>query len=78
MALAKYFPHNTKIDFVGARYFAFTLTGLLFIGVMVALFVKGLNFGIDFEGGILIEARHKDRIDVADMTTVGVDETRRM
>ena len=67
MALAKYFPHNTKIDFVGARYFAFTLTGLLFIGVMVALFVKGLNFGIDFEGGILIEARHKDRIDVADV-----------
>jgi len=69
MALAKYFPHSTKIDFVGARYFAFSLTGILFVAVLISLFVRGLNYGIDFEGGILIEARHAERIDVAQVRT---------
>ena len=69
MALAKYFPHSTKIDFVGARYFAFSLTAVLFVAVLISLFVRGLNYGIDFEGGILIEARHAERIDVADVRT---------
>src|SRR6185503_17891026 len=67
MALAKYFPHALKIDFVGARYFAFALTGLLFIGVIVSLSVKGLNFGIDFQGGILIAATSQQKIDIGDV-----------
>ncbi len=67
MALAKYFPQTTKIDFVGARYFAFSLTALLFIGVVVSLSVRGLNFGIDFQGGLLIEAVSQQKIDIAEV-----------
>jgi preprotein translocase subunit SecF len=67
MALAKYFPAAPKIDFVGARYFAFSLTGLLFVGVVVSLLLKGLNFGIDFQGGLLIEAASQQKIDVAEV-----------
>lgn len=67
MALAKYFPHALKIDFVGARYFAFSLTALLFIGVIASLSIKGLNFGIDFQGGLLISATSQQKVDIADV-----------
>jgi len=67
MALARYFPHATKIDFVRARYFAFAFTGVLFLAVVAALVFKGLNLGIDFKGGILIEAVSRQKVDIADM-----------
>ncbi len=67
MALARYFPHGTKIDFVGARFFAFAFTGLLFLIAVGSLAVRGLNLGIDFNGGVLIEAAYKDRINIADV-----------
>ena len=78
MALAKYFPHATKVDFVGARFFAFSFTALLFVAVVVSLSIKGLNLGIDFEGGLLIEAASKQKIDIADVRrkvgTLGLGE----
>ncbi len=51
----KVVPDNTKIDFIGSRYIGFAVTGIMIIGAIVLLATKGLNYGIDFTGGTLIE-----------------------
>lgn len=43
------------IDFVGKRYWYFAFSALLIIPGLIALMVWGLNLGIDFTGGALLE-----------------------
>ncbi|NDE90169.1 MAG: protein translocase subunit SecF [Alphaproteobacteria bacterium] len=59
------FPENTKIDFIALRHFAFIVTGLMVVATIIVLFVPGLNYGTDFKGGILIEARSEQAIDTS-------------
>ncbi len=50
-------PPNTKFDFVGRRKPAFTISGMVVLASVLLVGALGLNFGIDFRGGILLEAR---------------------
>jgi preprotein translocase subunit SecF len=54
--LARVFRGETKIDFIGRRRVWFALSGLLILVSAVTLVVKGLNYGIEFEGGVSIKA----------------------
>jgi preprotein translocase subunit SecF len=71
-------PSDTHIDFVSKRWWAFSVTIALVIVTVVALFVKGLNFGIDFKGGILVEAKAPQAVDTAalrsDLSTLNLGE----
>src|SRR5262245_73355 len=50
-------PANTKIDFMRWHKITFIVSLCLVLGSFALIFLKGLNFGIDFEGGILIKAQ---------------------
>ena len=43
------------IDFMGKRHLAVIFSGLFFVGSIVALALQGVNRGLDFTGGALIE-----------------------
>jgi preprotein translocase subunit SecF len=49
--------HVPKIDFMRWHYFGFVFSGLLSVATVVIFLTAGLNYGIDFVGGTLIEAR---------------------
>ena len=57
MRLLKIVPDNTNIGFVRLRYWAFGLTALLSLLAIGLVFAKGLNLGVDFVGGLMIEER---------------------
>jgi len=47
-------PANTRIDFMRFHKPAFVLSVIMVLGSFVLLFTKGLNYGIDFAGGVLM------------------------
>lgn len=63
----KLVPAGTKIPFLKSRFIAFALSILLMIGSAGMFFGPGLNKGIDFEGGIMIEVGMAEAPDLAQM-----------
>lgn len=54
MRLIKLIPDDTNLDFLRWRNVAILLSTLLIIASIALIAVKGLNFGVDFEGGQVI------------------------
>jgi len=46
-----------NINFMGLRHIGFALSALMTIASIVLFFTHGLNYGIDFSGGTIIEVR---------------------
>ena len=52
-------PDNTHFDFTQFRRISFPISATLSIIAITLFFTHGLNFGIDFKGGTLLEVRAK-------------------
>ena len=73
MRLLRIVPDDTKFDFMRFRRISFPISAMLSIAAILLFFFHGLNFGIDFIGGTLIEVQTKGGpADLAKMrTTIG-------
>jgi preprotein translocase subunit SecF len=67
MKLINLIPVGTKINFLALRKIAIIASLALCVGSLGLLVTKGLNFGIDFRGGILLEIRTAQ---TADLSTI--------
>jgi preprotein translocase subunit SecF len=59
MRLLRIVPDDTKFDFMRFRRVSFPVSAMLSILAIALFFFHGLNFGIDFVGGTLMEVQSK-------------------
>ncbi len=58
---------NTTIKFIKLKALSFTFSGILSVLAILSVLFVGLNFGIDFKGGILLEVRTGNNITISDI-----------
>ena len=76
----KLIKDKTSIDFLSPtrRKIALTISALLVIASLVSLFTRGLEFGIDFTGGVLLEIGYEQPADLdsirSDLANAGFED----
>ena len=74
-----FFKIETHIDFLKPRKIAYAISATLIVVSLVSLATRGLNFGIEFRGGVVVEAGFPESIDLppirAALEEAGVDRT---
>ena len=63
----KLVPDQTAIEFTKMRFVAMAVSAVLMVGSVFALMTMGLNFGIDFRGGVTVEVADSEPIDVGEV-----------
>lgn len=53
-----------NVDYVGMFKIAGILSALLVLGSLIGLFTKGLNYGVDFRGGVEVQVKFTDKVEL--------------
>ncbi len=61
------FNHNSNIPFLGMRKISIGIAGLLMLASIVLIAVKGLNYGLDFTGGVSMVVDYDQPVQIADV-----------
>lgn len=59
------FKKQTHFDFMAKRNIALAISAILVLISIASLATRGLNFGLDFTGGTLIELGYKEAVDLS-------------
>ncbi len=61
------FRHDLNINFLGMRKVSVVVSAILILVSIWAITVRGLNYGLDFTGGVLIQVNYERPVDVGDV-----------
>lgn len=61
------FKRQTHINFIGMRRYAAILSAILILIALVSLAVRGLNLGLDFTGGTIVEVTYPKPAELQDV-----------
>jgi preprotein translocase subunit SecF len=62
MRLLRIWPESLRFDFMRFRHVSFPFSALLSVATVIVFLTVGLNFGVDFKGGTLIELQAKNHV----------------
>jgi preprotein translocase subunit SecF len=65
-------PHS-NIDFLRLRKVSISISILLIVIALGAIFTKGLNYGLDFTGGVLVEVEYQSPVEIGDVRNALTD-----
>lgn len=65
---------NTKVDFIGLRKLTFIISAVLILAGIASLVMNnGPKYGIDFAGGIIVQLKFQEEIDIEDLKSALAD-----
>jgi preprotein translocase subunit SecF len=67
------FNHNSNINFLGLRKLSIGLAILLMLGSIVVIATRGLNYSMDFTGGVKVSVKYDKPVDIADVRAALTD-----
>jgi preprotein translocase subunit SecF len=63
----RFIPDDTDLPFMRYSRYGFLVSGILCVAAILMFLVNGLNYGIDFKGGTLIEVRTLGGTNIGDL-----------
>lgn len=63
------FNHNSNINFLGMRKYSIAIAAFLMIASIGVIAAKGLNYGLDFNGGVSVVVEYDQPVAIADVRT---------
>jgi preprotein translocase subunit SecF len=63
------FNHDSNVPFLGMRKYSIAIALFLMIASIVLIATKGLNYGLDFTGGVSMVVDYDQSVEIADVRT---------